>query len=127
MHLRINPPTTRTPSNRASQCFLALFLVLLFSGAVHAATTWFVDADRPDDSGDGLSWETAKKSIQAAVDAAAEDDHIWVADGNYAPFIADVRHHHLRRSMTLNRPSLTATTQNAAQSWERSSLLAAPS
>lgn len=89
MHLRINPPTTRTPSNRASQCFLALFLVLLFSGAVHAATTWFVDADRPDDSGDGLSWETAKKSIQAAVDAAAEDDHIWVADGNYAPFIAD--------------------------------------
>ncbi|HOG49728.1 MAG TPA: choice-of-anchor Q domain-containing protein, partial [Lentisphaeria bacterium] len=84
----MNLPTTRTPSNRASQCFLAFFLVLLFSGAAHAATTWYVDADRPDDSGDGLSWATAKKSIQAAVIAAAENDLVLVAKGDYTPFIA---------------------------------------
>lgn len=46
---------------------------------------WFVDAARPDDSGDGRSWETAKRTIQAAVDLAAAGDSIAVTNGIYPP------------------------------------------
>jgi len=45
---------------------------------------FFADALRLDDSGDGLSWATAKKSIQAAVDLAADGSRVWVTNGVYA-------------------------------------------
>ena len=49
-----------------------------------AATVFYVNANRSDDTGDGASWRTAKKTLQAAIDipSAAE---IFVADGSYAP------------------------------------------
>ncbi len=47
--------------------------------------TLYVDATRPDDSGNGVTWATAKRSIQAAVDIALAGDTIIVADGVYAP------------------------------------------
>ncbi|NLF62496.1 MAG: hypothetical protein GX574_15255, partial [Lentisphaerae bacterium] len=53
--------------------------------AVFDPITWHVDASRPDDDGDGRSWESAKKTIQAAIDAAEESDTILVTDGTYAP------------------------------------------
>lgn len=46
----------------------------------------YVDAARSSDSGNGLSWSTAKKTIQAAVNVAAADGVILVRDGTYAPF-----------------------------------------
>ena len=49
--------------------FLSLAFGLLFS--CQAVTEIFVDCTRPDDSGDGLTRETAKRTIQAAVDATA--------------------------------------------------------
>ncbi len=42
-----------------------------------------VDAARPDNSGDGFSWATAKKTISAALTAAATGDQIWVKAGTY--------------------------------------------
>ncbi len=45
----------------------------------------YVDASRPDDSGDGLSWATAHKSLQTALSAAVSGDKIWVASGTYKP------------------------------------------
>lgn len=48
-----------------------------------SATTYYVDASRPDDSGDGLSWATAKKTIQAAIDVASANDLVLVTDGVY--------------------------------------------
>ena len=53
-----------------------------------AATEIFVDCTRPDDSGDGLTRETAKRTIQAAVDAtatgtAASPNLITVFPGDY--------------------------------------------
>jgi len=48
-------------------------------------TTWYVDALRPNDTDDGKTWETAKKTIQAAVTAAAAKDTIVVWQGTYTP------------------------------------------
>ena len=49
-------------------------------------TTYYVDANRPDDSGDGLSWQTAKRTIQAAIDQTANiniPDRVIIAEGLY--------------------------------------------
>lgn len=53
--------------------------------AHYALLTAYVDASRPDDSGDGMSWATAKKTIQAAVNLAAVDGTVWVTNGIYTP------------------------------------------
>lgn len=63
---------------------LTMILALLLAAAVQAANTWHVDATRPDDNGDGHTWENAKKTIQAAIDGAEEGDTILVTDGFYA-------------------------------------------
>ncbi len=47
------------------------------------ATTYHVDASRPDDSGSGLSWATAFKTLQTAVDVTVAGDTVLVADGVY--------------------------------------------
>jgi len=45
--------------------------------------TYYVDASRPDDSADGRSWAAAKKTIQAAVDLAADGETVFVTNGVY--------------------------------------------
>ncbi len=47
------------------------------------SATYYVDASRSDDSGDGASWATAKKTIQEAVDQATTNDIILVTNGVY--------------------------------------------
>ncbi|HQA38912.1 MAG TPA: choice-of-anchor Q domain-containing protein, partial [Kiritimatiellia bacterium] len=49
----------------------------------HFAGTLYADAARPDDSGDGLSWATAKRTLQGAVAAAVDNDTVLVAPGLY--------------------------------------------
>jgi parallel beta-helix repeat protein len=49
------------------------------------ASVRYVNAARPDDSGDGLSWATAERTLQAALQAAVTGDEIWVAAGAYKP------------------------------------------
>lgn len=58
--------------------------VILVTGSAFAGG-WYVSDDTGDDSNDGASWETAKKSIQAAVNAASPRDTVSVTDGIYAP------------------------------------------
>jgi hypothetical protein len=48
---------------------------------------FYADATRPNDTGDGLSWATAKKSLQAAIDIASCGDEIWVKAGVYKPTV----------------------------------------
>ncbi|MDD5678463.1 MAG: right-handed parallel beta-helix repeat-containing protein [Kiritimatiellae bacterium] len=47
------------------------------------SATYYVDCNRPDDLGDGLTLATAKQTIQAAVDLAAANDTVLVAKGVY--------------------------------------------
>ena len=49
------------------------------------ARTLYVDAMQPNNDGNGLTEETAKKTIQAAVNAAKAGDTIVVFPGVYAP------------------------------------------
>ena len=68
------------------KCFQWLekaFLAFLLMGMSAQGATYYVDAGRPDDSGDGLSWATAKNSIQAAVDCTAAGDAVVVTNGRY--------------------------------------------
>lgn len=56
---------------------------LVFSGATVWATEYFVSKERPDDSGDGKTVATAKRTIQAAVDLAQKGDIVTVLPGVY--------------------------------------------
>ena len=47
--------------------------------------TVYVDASRPNDTGDGQSWAAAKKSIQAAINAVVEGGTVIVTNGTYTP------------------------------------------
>ncbi|MCL1856647.1 MAG: hypothetical protein FWF84_03260, partial [Kiritimatiellaeota bacterium] len=67
--------------------YLAL-LTLGFAAMTHAAT-WYVDANRPNDTGAGTAWATAKRSIRAAIDVAGAGDTVVVTNGVYAPIVTD--------------------------------------
>ncbi len=59
-----------------------LFLCIVFIFPLHAET-YYVDANRPDDSESGLSWELAKKNVLAAVETSTEGDTIIIKYGTY--------------------------------------------
>lgn len=69
-------PARRKSGLRASGMSAALY-------SMSGGTTYYADAARSDNSGDGLSWETAKQTIQAAVDIAQAGDSVLVAPGTY--------------------------------------------
>ena len=60
-----------------------LALVAVAAGVASAATTIYVDSAAADDTGDGTGWETAKKTIQAAIDIAGENDTVLIKAGTY--------------------------------------------
>lgn len=63
---------------------VSLFTILCFSVmCAWAQTNVFVSADRPDDSGNGMTWETAKKTLAAAVEMSGDNIHIHVKVGEY--------------------------------------------
>ena len=64
--------------------FLLLALCAILSANADARTL-YVDASRPNNSGNGLSAKKAKKTIQAAINVAKKGDTILVYPGSYAP------------------------------------------
>ena len=75
----------------AGRCFLALgtVLALCLAAAAASAATWYVDAAVVS-SGNGASWVTAFKTIQAGLTAAASGDTVEVAGGTYAESLTTV-------------------------------------
>ncbi|MDP2897092.1 MAG: right-handed parallel beta-helix repeat-containing protein [bacterium] len=67
---------------RAVPSVTAAFLVLSVSSSL-SASDWYVDISVTH-SGDGTSWESAFKKIQAGIDAASDGDTAVVAEGTYA-------------------------------------------
>ena len=55
-------------------------------GSFPHSTYWYVDDDQADDSGDGRSWATAKKTISAATILASAGDIVIVGDGEYSGY-----------------------------------------
>ncbi len=71
---------TSPRSSAAIICAAACWLAANFYGL---ATTYYVDASRPDDTGSGTDWSAAKKTIQAAVNLTAAGDTVLVTNGVY--------------------------------------------
>ncbi len=63
--------------------YLVLLMTLLAMPV--SATVRYVNASRPDNAGNGLTWATAYKDLQTALAAAVDGDQIWVALGTYKP------------------------------------------
>ncbi|MES2518978.1 MAG: choice-of-anchor D domain-containing protein, partial [Bacteroidota bacterium] len=49
----------------------------------------YVDSNRPDNSGNGYSWATAKKGFQEGINLALNGNEVWVAKGTYKPHASD--------------------------------------
>ena len=61
-----------------------VLLSLLISAPGISQTVWHVDDDAAP-GGDGLSWASAHKELQSALDVVGTGDQIWVATGRYRP------------------------------------------
>ena len=61
-----------------------IFLCALALSAGVNATNFYVDGSKADDSGDGTSWATAKKTITAAHALGVAGDNVFVKAGTYS-------------------------------------------
>ena len=66
----------------ARRWWIPVLAACVAAGSARAAD-WHV-ATNGNDAADGTTWATAKQTIQAAVDAAATNDTVWVSNGVYA-------------------------------------------
>lgn len=61
------------------------YYFILFVTQLNAQTIYYVDSSKEDNLGNGLTWATAKKDIQNAINSANSGDEIWVKTGTYKP------------------------------------------
>ena len=74
------------------------------------AAVYYVDAEQPDDAADGGSWETAKKTLQAAIDLSANSDKIYVAPGTYAEWVQTFGRQVAIQGVDIDDPDVVADT-----------------
>lgn len=75
--------STITGAKPLSARFLVILLIAGTTILKTYAATYFVDASRPDNTGDGIAWTTAKRTIQAAIQNTIDGDIILVNSGVY--------------------------------------------
>jgi len=63
--------------------FTSILCALAITAGVNA-TNYYVDGSKADDSGDGTSWATAKKTITAAHSLGVVGDNVFVKAGTYS-------------------------------------------
>lgn len=63
---------------------MSFIFMLCATPLLSAQSTYYVDATSPP-NGDCLSWNTACRDLQLALDLAVSGDQIWVASGSYRP------------------------------------------
>jgi len=104
-----------------------IFVLYLLTSISFAGTVYYADSDRPDDSGDGLSWATAKKTLDAFDAILARGDTVvcrgtfgvWTpqssyagGSGTYTIFIDEYRYNsgvHLANPDTVWSATITGT------------------
>lgn len=70
---------------RVAPCLMAAAWLCVCSASVNAArTTLYVDASIAQ-GGNGTSWASAYRDLQAAIAVATSDTDLWIADGTYVP------------------------------------------
>ncbi len=65
--------------------------IITYHLTINSAPAYYVDASRPDNSGDGASWATAKKDLQDAISLARASNGcniIHMAEGIYYPTVS---------------------------------------
>ena len=68
-----------------SALFVCLFAIPVDAYPEIAQSVYYVNINTGDDSNDGLSWSSAFKNLQPAIDAAIQGDTIKVTAGTYLP------------------------------------------
>ncbi len=66
-----------------SICSLLLCALVNLQSQPVGAATYYVDAQRTDDTGSGTAWSSAKKTLQAAMPLVRNGDTVMVNDGVY--------------------------------------------
>lgn len=64
---------------------IILITLLAFSFNFSQATVYYVNSSQPNNLGNGVSWATAKKDVQDAINLAIAGDSVWIAAGTYLP------------------------------------------
>lgn len=67
--------------------FVYLLGMLTLNCQGQSSQIYYVDSAKADNSGDGLSWATAKKDIQAALNITVSGNQVWVKTGTYYPTV----------------------------------------
>lgn len=99
---------------------------MLMGSSLYAASKWFVDTNKTDDTGDGSTWALAKKTIAAASTLGASFDTVMVKGGTYTfttlYAVATSRHYYGScagtETYTSQRPKTDVDGNGIVEPWE---------
>ena len=94
--------------NNAFERAIVFTTVMLFFGLLEAQTTYFV-SNQGDDNNNGLSWATAKATINGAMAliTSPNEDSVFVAAGTYPPTVPAPSSMPSTTAITLSKSTVT--------------------
>ncbi len=95
---------------------LTLSLCALFALGTAEAKTFYVDASRPNNKGNGRSLKTAKKTIQAAVNIAKNGDTIIVYPGTYSKINTKNKKIHIKANKGVSNTTIASSSNDYGNS-----------